>query len=931
MKMKFYLILLAVIVFCISSFGDTASAEGRRSAKAKKKAKREKVSKQFLIYRGWPAKDGQQKPGQVGESEAAARPATPNGVEAPTVAKMAEQEAFGFPDGNLLRWRTSYETQNLGFNVYRQEGRERVLLTPNLVAGSALRFGGEAVLTAGYSYSWWDADGRPDSVYWIEDRDLNGKTTLSGPVKVTKCSAECAFLEDLRPRESSRLLNEISPQANGLLLRHQPQDTPQAPQAALIAGADAWQKQLQLASLPAVKLRVKQTGWYRVTGAQLQTAGLDANADAGFLQIYADGAQQPLFVRTAGGGDSGPLGAAGVVEFYGAGVDERETDARTYWLIAGPERGLRVGAPARAASGESTGPGKDGSPTPAGFPFAAERRERTFYFNVLTNGEDTPNFFGAVITSTAGNQTIPVTRLVAGTGGTLQVAVQGATAFPHRVQVQLNGTALGEVAFSNFEYKAQQFTVPAGGITEGNNTVTVRSLAGSNDFSIVDYLRLSYTHSYETDGGQFAFTGAHTGLAVSGFTTNQVRVMDITDPGQLFEVAARVSGNAGNFTAHLPGRTNGRRLLAFEPGQALSPVSITANLPSTWTSPTRGAQLLIVAPRDFLPAVEPLANLRRGQGLGTEVINVEDLYDEWSGGEKNVNALRRFFRWAKDNWQTPPDYVLVVGDATYDPRNYTGQGNLDFFPTGYVGVGSGNSALETASDETLTDFNNDGVGELAIGRLPARTVPEVELMVGKIVNYQPGQVANGALMVSDRHDGYNFTAMTQDVRQYLPAAMPVTMVGLEGQPPDATRAAIINGVNSGPLLVNYFGHGSVEAWSGAGILRSSDTPGLSNGNRLAVFYAMTCLNGLFQDLNTNSLGEALIKAPNGGAVASWMSSALTFAPGQQAMARTLYQYIYQGGASARQGDAIRAAKASTFDPDVRRTWILFGDPTMPVR
>jgi hypothetical protein len=34
---------------------------------------------------------------------------------------------------------------------------------------------------------------------------------------------------------------------------------------------------------------------------------------------------------------------------------------------------------------------------------------------------------------------------------------------------------------------------------------------------------------------------------------------------------------------------------------------------------------------------------------------------------------------------------------------------------------------------------------------------------------------------------------------------------------------------------------------------------------------------------------------------------------------------------ARLGDAVRAAKSATPDADVRRTWILFGDPSMTLK
>jgi hypothetical protein len=491
----------------------------------------------------------------------------------------------------------------------------------------------------------------------------------------------------------------------------------------------------------------------------------------------------------------------------------------------------------------------------------------------------------------------------------------------HRVQVKLNNQVLGELLYSNQALGRQRFAVPAGLLTEGTNVVTLQGL-NSNDISITDYLRLTYAHRYEAENGQLFFTASRP-VSVSGFSSGAARVFDVTESGKTTELFARVNGD----TVNLNGRYPGRALLAVGENRALAPVSISANELSHWTDATRGADFIIVAPRDFRAALEPLANMRRGQGLATEIIAVEDIYDEWSGGEKDVNALRGFFQWAKTNWQNQPRYLLLVGDSSYDPLNYLNLGNHDYLPTGY----SSTYQLETSTDESLVDFNNDGVGEIAVGRLPARTVAHVQTMVDKIINYRPNQVANGAIMVSDKIDGYNFRVMTDDVRQYLPASIPQTTIDREGRPDADVRAQIIAAWNAGPMLVNYFGHGSVETWTGGGILRTSDVPSLTNGNRLPLLFGMTCLNGHFHDLTSVSLGEALLTAPNGGAVATWVSSALTFAPGQQAMGRSLYQYIFQGGSSPLLGDAIRAAKLSTNDIDVRRSWILFGDPTLPMR
>jgi hypothetical protein len=93
---------------------------------------------------------------------------------------------------------------------------------------------------------------------------------------------------------------------------------------------------------------------------------------------------------------------------------------------------------------------------------------------------------------------------------------------------------------------------------------------------------------------------------------------------------------------------------------------------------------------------------------------------------------------------------------------------------------------------------------------------------------------------------------------------------------------------------------------------------------------MDCLNGYFQDPVLQGLAETLMKAPNGGAVAAFASSGLTVPDGQHAMATQLYTLLY-GSQSIPLGDAVKTAKAATTDIDVRRTWILFGDPSMKIR
>jgi hypothetical protein len=93
---------------------------------------------------------------------------------------------------------------------------------------------------------------------------------------------------------------------------------------------------------------------------------------------------------------------------------------------------------------------------------------------------------------------------------------------------------------------------------------------------------------------------------------------------------------------------------------------------------------------------------------------------------------------------------------------------------------------------------------------------------------------------------------------------------------------------------------------------------------------MDCLNGFFHDVYTQSLAESLLLAPKGGAVAVWASSGFTGAASQATMDQSLLRIISQNPATPL-AEAIRNAKLGIVDPDVRRTWILFGDPGMQLQ
>ncbi len=221
--------------------------------------------------------------------------------------------------------------------------------------------------------------------------------------------------------------------------------------------------------------------------------------------------------------------------------------------------------------------------------------------------------------------------------------------------------------------------------------------------------------------------------------------------------------------------------------------------------------------------------------------------------------------------------------------------------------------MKTASDDWFADFAENGLPQLAIGRLPARTVADAETMIRRIVERNAtgnDQVA----FVTDQDPDYDFDGAATSLGALVPSNLPKT-----------TAHAASNAMFES-LLMTYVGHGSVELWS-AGGFNGAAASQLANVKR-PIVAAMTCLNGYFHDVYTTSLAEALIENPNGGAAAVWASSTLTEPVAQLQMAEELFRRLFSG---ATLGDAARSSKAATTDNDVRRSWILFGDPSMKLR
>ena len=576
------------------------------------------------------------------------------------------------------------------------------------------------------------------------------------------------------------------------------------------------------------------------------------------------------------------------------------------------------------------------TPSPA-FTYSTEYKNHSIYYTAALNG-DHENFFGPVISGSGASVTVNTRNLERTSTAPVQlsVAVQGASLGAHQINVLVNGTLAGLIAFSDQSSTIQTLSFPNAWLSDGDNTIKFVPTS-PNDVSLLDFARVTYAHSFNVDNDALQFSVKSTQTArLEGFTTSDIRVVDVTDPSSVQVIRTIVENSAGTFAATVPGGDRGkaRRLIAMPANRISQPAWLSLNQTSTLNQSTNAADLIIIAYKDFIPSLAPLVAQRQAQGYLVKVVDVDDVFDEFSFGAHTPQAIRDLMSLAKNSWTRAPSYLLLFGDASYDSLNHLGVGNFDFVPTKLVDTGTPGTAtaLEAACDDWLTDFDGNGIADIALGRVPVRTVTEANLVVSKIVNYSPANTGNKALLVADTQGSYyfNFEAASDQVATTLPIGMTIQKVYRRLQSSDANaRANIIANLNSGQSVTVYSGHGNVDFWAGS-IFTGTDAAGLTNGNRLSFVVVMDCLNGYFADPSLKSLAESLLSAPNGGAVASFASSGLTIPDGQHQMGLQMFQLLYTGAPMAI-GDASRIAKSATTDMDVRRTWILFGDPTLKIR
>jgi|GEM_PF-759711 len=523
----------------------------------------------------------------------------------------------------------------------------------------------------------------------------------------------------------------------------------------------------------------------------------------------------------------------------------------------------------------------------------------------------------------------------------------------------------------------------------GSNKITLRNInnnggQGTKPLALDSYDIFYWTGLDLTDapgqlafahwGNQVAAPGTAVDIRVTGPAGVTPMMWDVTDPaGAVILNGAGDAGPPATFTYGVirDPETN-RHFVATVPadlrkvdtGRRVSPVALRAQ-------PTE-FDYIVVHPGVFAGPAQDLAAYHNTYLPGVTspralAVDVGDIYNNFSGGQKDVRAIRNYLKFVYEQSGHRLRFACFLGNPSRDFRDYKAPDpDIDLYDflstemrTNYPVGPWAYSDKPYATDDGLVSFesgtwNNLDVPDLACGRVSAGNLAEAQGQVDRAIRFasdpESGLWRNRVLMTADdcvTFDSWPVPISSEDRHTFvsealadtvLPVALDVVKVyGVAYDfPPSsrvkpAMRTAINNELNKGATIFYYVGHGAEDNLADEQVFQSRDITNLTNGMKRTVFVAFSCDVGVFDSPSRLSMAEQFTLSENGGGIGSICASQVSFSGPNDLLSVGFFQNLYPGGdvsTTMTPSAALLSGKAamSSFYQSNSQRYNFFGDP-----
>jgi hypothetical protein len=444
-------------------------------------------------------------------------------------------------------------------------------------------------------------------------------------------------------------------------------------------------------------------------------------------------------------------------------------------------------------------------------------------------------------------------------------------------------------------------------------------------------------------------------------TTSDEMVWDVTDPLNVREIQTTNDGVKIYFTS----RTDSlRTFMVFKTSNAVVPLIKSTAVPNQDLHSSAYADMIIVTHPLFSAYAEKLAAIHlNNDGLVSQIVTPQQIYNEFSGGIPDIAAIRNFLRmkYLKQKGTSHPlKYLLLFGDGSYENKTPP-PNNPNFIPT-YQSENS-NVVVSSFTSDDFYGLLDDGEGEadgtedVGIGRLPVSDTIQAGIVLSKIKKYidpsNMGDWKNVICLTADDEDGNTHMSDAEGLASVLEDSVPSFNVDkiyldafkqittVNGQSYPDVNKAINDRINSGCLIFNYTGHGNESGLAAEGVVKTEDINSWKNGEKLPLFITATCEFSRFDDIELNlatrqmtgkpSGGEMILLNKDGGGIALMSTTRVVYSAPNYDLNRNIFTCAFKHdstGNPMRLGDIIKIAKNNSGSGPNKRNFTLLGDPAL---
>lgn len=483
------------------------------------------------------------------------------------------------------------------------------------------------------------------------------------------------------------------------------------------------------------------------------------------------------------------------------------------------------------------------------------------------------------------------------------------------------------------------------------------SSSGTITSAYLDHIAINYTRKLKLNNGRLNFT-LDTPAGILSEAPSGTYLWDVTKP---LAIEALPTQSAGTNSLKWVNEYTGTRSYAAwtESGTFPSPTFVERVANQDLHGLATPKMVIFTVPA-LKAQAERLADIHRAEeGFTVEVIDQDDVFNEFSSGTRDVVSFRKMLKMLYDRGEasdsvTSLEYACFFGRHFFDNRRLTSEGqNINWTPTPTWEAESGidDNTSYVSDDHCAFLADNSGITTssdklcIAIGRIPVTSVTEATAWVDKYLSYlnssSKGDWKNHIFMLADDKDsGVHMRQMT-DSRNNMLATDGGTnffydMVYTDeyeeiGSAYPQARTNMFRYLDEGQTWWFFVGHGNYYSLTHEKMLTTEDISSLYL-KKIPVMYAATC-DFARCDNSEPSGAERLLLLDGGGVMGICSATRPVYIADNGLLTKAVGNTIFarnEDGTLPRFGQVIQRAKNALGSSTNKLRYVTLGDPAMKV-